>query len=205
MQPSPTTCLNLNEAFHHYQLLGAVRNVRPRARVCVQGSSDKIVKALLLVDYKTKFWEPGLAGAYAVAASFVMDGVNELGYQKIVSRAIAKHGRGSKDQSYRAELEAFCNAMTLSGAVCIQRDEGLIAALTEITVMPILSLEQTLSAIPCKDMYGQSSKISGISGEFSPEQISWLVHETLAVGRTTFTPDRLVAEVQGGEHAGWRA
>lgn len=204
MQANDHVCLNLNEAFHRYQALGVIRNIRPRARVCIQGTSSRLVKALLLIDYQSAYWEPGCASAYAVAATFVMDGVNERSYQQIVNRAISKHGRGSQGQSYRAELEAFTEVLAHSGAVCIQRDETLLSVLASTSPSPILRFPEALDAVVAAVMYDGSSNISGLKDSFRPEQINWLIRDTLAIGLTTFTEDRLVRESEAGVHPGWQ-
>lgn len=204
MQTTDATCLNLNEAFHRYQGQGVVRNVQPRARVCIQGHSARIVKVLLLVDYKTAYWDPSLASAYAVAATFVMDRVSEHSYQAIVNRAVGKHGRGSPHQSYRAQLAALCEAVGHGGAVCIQRDEQILSVLAANSTESVPNIAAALDRILAASMYDQNSQITGVSGTFSSEQIGWLVRDTLAVGQTTFTAQRFAWEADAGEHAGWR-
>ncbi|RMM39189.1 hypothetical protein QO021_28695 (plasmid) [Pseudomonas amygdali pv. lachrymans] len=203
MKTAQATCLNLNQAFHLYNAQGVVRNVSARARVCIQGRSEQFVKVILLADYKTSYWDPELASAYAVAATFVLDGISERSYQKAVDLAIRQHGRGPNGQSQRSEMQALCDFIASGSAVCIQRDLDLIVTLQQGD-MQVPAMEATLAAIPVQAMYDAERTVAGIMGEFTADKISQLVSITMGEGTSNFTKERLEHESQCGEHANWR-
>lgn len=204
MQPTNSTTLDLNAAFHRYNALGVIRHVRPRARVCIQGVSTQVAKVLLLVDYTTSYWDPKLAGVYAVAASFVLDGVSARAYEKAVQGAIRKHGRGQDGKSYRSELQALCDMLATHQAVCIQRDDILLGMLSEAENHPVASLPAVLNAVAAAVLYEGEEDISAIKGIVAPAQVEALVQQTLAVGLTAFTEERFQREAAAGQHGNWR-
>ncbi|MBM5458603.1 hypothetical protein H8F21_13620 [Pseudomonas sp. P66] len=203
MEHDQSTCLNLNQAFLRYNALGVTRNVRPRARVCLQGHSTQLVKIILLADYQTSYWDPRLASAYAVAATFVLDGATARSYQAAVDTAIRMHGRGAPAQSKRAEMQALCDLIADSRSVCIQLDPAIVDLLCG-TSGPLQALDETLKNIKQRAIYSGRCPIIGIKGEFTAEQIGALVRDTLAEGQTTFTEERFACEATVGEHTNWR-
>ncbi|WP_439126147.1 MAG: hypothetical protein ACNJA3_27655 (plasmid) [Pseudomonas rhizophila] len=203
METAQSTRLNLNEAFHLYSAQGAVRNLSARARVCIQGRSEQFAKVILLADYKTSYWDPKLASAYAVAATFILDGISERSYQKAVDQAIRQYGRGPNGQSQRSEMQALCDLIASGSAVCIQRDIDLITKLQQVDLL-VPAMEATLAAIPAQTMYDADRTVAGITGEFSADHVSQLVSVTMGEGTTNFSRERLEQESEGGEHANWR-
>lgn len=203
METAQTTRLNLNEAFHLYSAQGAVRNLSARARVCIQGRAEQFAKVILLADYKTSYWDPKLANAYAVAATFILDGISEGSYQKAVNQAIRQHGRGPNGQSQRSEMQALCDLIASGSAVCIQRDLDLITTLQQGS-MVVPAMEATLAAIPGQTMYDAKRIVAGIKGEFTADHVSQLVSITMGEGTSCFSRERLDQECEGGEHANWR-
>ncbi|HFL7937914.1 TPA: hypothetical protein ACG5DM_000914 [Pseudomonas putida] len=195
--------LNLNQAFHSYQALGVIRNLRPRARVCLQGHKNQIAKIILLADYQTTYWDPLLASAYAVAATFVLDGVCARTYQAIVASAIRQHGASTPARGQRAEMQALCNLIALDRSVCIQSDEAIVDHLSGCSTA-FGFLGAALNSIKGRSLYSGHETVAGMKGAYTPDQISALVRETLAEGMTTFTYERLAQEASLGEHENWR-
>nr|WP_011923153.1 hypothetical protein [Pseudomonas fluorescens]CAM96378.1 hypothetical protein pQBR0346 [Pseudomonas fluorescens SBW25] len=203
MKTAQATPLNLNQAFHLYNAQGVVRNVSARARVCIQGRSEQFVKVILLADYTTSFWDPKLASAYAVAATFVLDGISERSYQKAVDHAIRQHGRGPNGQSQRSEMQALCDLIASGSAVCIQRDVDLVTTLQQCNLL-VPAMEATLAAISAQTMYDADRTVAGIKGEFTADHVSQLVSVTMGEGTTNFSRERLEQESKSGEHPNWR-
>ncbi|MCU9529353.1 hypothetical protein [Pseudomonas mosselii] len=195
--------LNLNQAFHSYQALGVIRNLRPRARVCLQGQTTQIAKIILLADYQTIYWDPRLASAYAVAATFVLDGASLRTYQAIVDSAIRQHGANILERSQRAEMLALCKLIALDSSVCIQSDDAIVDHLSGCSAA-FEFLGATLNSIKGRGLYSGREPIAGIKGAYTSDQICALVRETLAEGMTTFTHERLAQEAAVGEHENWR-
>lgn len=202
METAQATRLNLNEAFHIYSAQGVVRNLSARARVCIQGRSEQLAKVILLADYTTSFWDPKLACAHAVAATFILDGISERSYQKAVDQAIRQHGRGPSGQSQRSEMQALCDLIASGSAVCIQRDLALITILQQGNNR-VPDMEATLAAIPVQAMYDDRT-VAGIKGEFTADHVSQLVSVTMGEGTSNFTRERIEREAERGEHANWR-
>lgn len=203
MKTAEANRLNFNEAFHLYSAQGAVRNLSARARVCIQGRSEQFAKVILFADYKTSYWDPKLASAYAVAATFILDGVSERSYQKAVDQAIRQYGRGPNGQSQRSEMQALCDLIASGSAVCIQRDLDLITKLLQGNLL-VPAMEATLAAIPAQTMYDADRTVAGIKGEFTADHVTQLVSVTMGEGTTNFSRQRLEQESEGGEHANWR-
>jgi len=195
--------LNLNQAFHSYQALGAIRNLRPRARVCLQGHKTQIAKIVLLADYQTIYWDPRLASAYAVAATFVLDGASARTYKSTVDSAIRQHGTSTPARSQRAEMQALCNLIAQDSSVCVQSDAAIIDHLSA-TSTAFEFLDATLNSIKGRSLYSGLEPITCIKGVYTSGQIYALVRETLAEGMTTFTQERLDREAAVGEHVCWR-
>lgn len=200
------TYLNLNTAFALFLTLGVTRDLKTRAVVREVTYPKLGVRVSLILDYATTHTAPSLANGYAIACTYLFDGLTKTQYEHVIRTAKKAHSTVTDIGAKAAEMHALELLISHESAVCLHRDELVLRTIEQqVTKNHCAPRDETIAAIRCAAIYTGSDLLNGTEGLVTPESAAQHLRVTLAEGSCCHTAEMIEEACARGAHPEWEA
>ena len=200
------TYLNLNTAFALFLKLGVTRDLQARAVVREVTYPKLGVRVSLILDYATTHTAPSSANGYAIACTYLFDGLTKTQYEQVIRTAKKVHSTITDIGSKAAEMHALELLVSHESAVCLHRDELVLRTIEQAVPKDHCApSDEAIAAIRCAPIYTGSNLLNGTEGLVTPESAAHHLGVTLAEGSCCHTAEMIEEACAQGVHPNWEA